>query len=87
VIAGMPVYTLLGVGGVVFAAGYILWMIQRAFYGPVQEKFNGVADASAVDKVYIAAFVVLIMLVGIFPAFVTDTIQHGITPIVRLLGG
>jgi NADH-quinone oxidoreductase subunit M len=87
VIAGMPVYTLLAVAGVVFAAGYILWMIQRAFYGPVQEKFNGVADASAVDKVYIAAFVVLIMLAGIFPSFVTDTLQLGITPIVRLLGG
>jgi NADH-quinone oxidoreductase subunit M len=86
-VAGMPVWTLLAVAGVVFAAGYILWMIQRAFYGPVQEKFNGAADASNIDRVYMIAFILLILLVGIFPAILTDTIQLGITPITRLLGG
>ena len=69
IVAGMPLYTLLAVAGVVLTAGYILWMIQRAFYGPVQEKFNGVADADGLDKVYIAVFVVLILAVGIYPAF------------------
>jgi NADH-quinone oxidoreductase subunit M len=83
----MPVCTILAVAGVVFAAGYILWMVQRAFYGPVQDKFNGVADAGNIDKVYMAAFIVLIFLVGIYPAILTDIIQLGISPIVHLLGG
>jgi NADH-quinone oxidoreductase subunit M len=87
VVAGLPVCTILAVSGVVFAAGYILWMIQRAFYGPVQEKFNGVADASPIDKVYMVAFVVLILFVGIYPAVMTDIIQLGISPVVQLLGG
>ncbi len=87
-VAGMAVYTLLGVAGVVFAAGYILWMIQRAFYGPVQDKFNGVADADGVDKTYMIAFVILIVVVGVYPAFVTNMIQHGITPILaKIVGG
>jgi NADH-quinone oxidoreductase subunit M len=86
-VAGMPVYTLLAVAGIVFAAGYILWMIQRAFYGPAQDRFNGVADADGVDKTYIAAFVILILAVGIYPALVTGTIQRGISPIVKLIGG
>ncbi|GAI22791.1 unnamed protein product, partial [marine sediment metagenome] len=38
-------YTLLGVAGVALTAGYILWMLQRAFYGPPLEKFSGVPDA------------------------------------------
>ena len=41
----MPVFTILAVIGVVLAAGYILWMLQRTFYGPVKEQFNGVKDA------------------------------------------
>jgi NADH-quinone oxidoreductase subunit M len=86
-VAGIPVYTILAVVGVALAAGYILWMIQRAFYGPIKEQYDGVADADAIDKTYMIAFVVLIMAVGIYPAFVTDTIQHGISPIVRLVGG
>ena len=83
----MPVFTILSALGVVLAAGYILWMLQRTFYGPVQEKFNGSPDASRLDRVYMVAFVVLILLVGIFPTVLTDVIQKGITPIVSLLGG
>ena len=86
-IAGMPIYTLLAVAGVVFAAGYILWMIQRAFYGPVQDKYNGVADADGIDKTYMIAFVILIMVVGIYPSVMTNMIQQGISPIVKLVGG
>jgi NADH-quinone oxidoreductase subunit M len=86
-IAGMPLYTLLAVAGVVFAAGYTLWMIQRAFYGPPKEQYDGVHDADGVDKLYIAAFVILILAVGIYPSWITNTIQAGISPIVRLVGG
>jgi NADH-quinone oxidoreductase subunit M len=86
-VAGMPVWTLLAVAGVVLAAGYILWMIQRAFYGPVQDRYNSAADASNLDKVYMIAFIILILAVGIYPAILTNTIQLGISPITRLLGG
>ncbi len=87
IVSGIQVYTLLAVLGVVLAAGYILWMLQRAFYGPVLEQYNGVKDADTLEKVYMFAFVTLIMLVGIYPAIVTDIIQLGISPIVGLLGG
>jgi NADH-quinone oxidoreductase subunit M len=73
--------------GVVLAAGYTLWMIQRAFYGPALEQYNGVKDADALEKVYMFAFVALIMLVGIYPAILTDVIKLGISPIASLLGG
>ncbi len=87
VVSGIRVYTLLAVLGVVVSAGYILWMIQRVFYGPVLEQYNKAKDADAVDKIYMFAFVALIMLVGIYPAILTDIIKFGISPIIRLLGG
>jgi NADH:ubiquinone oxidoreductase subunit 4 (subunit M) len=62
-------------------------MIQRAFYGPPKGQYDGVNDADGVDKLYMAAFVILILVVGIYPSVVTGTIQHGISPIVRLVGG
>ena len=79
--------SILSVIGVVLAAGYILWMIQRTFYGPPQEKFNGIKDADGLEKVYMFAFVALIMLVGIYPAILTDMMKIGIAPITALLGG
>ncbi|MBI2861042.1 MAG: NADH-quinone oxidoreductase subunit M [Chloroflexi bacterium] len=84
---GIQVYTLLGVLGVVVTAGYILWMVQRVFYGPVKEEFNGVKDADALEKVYTFVLVAVIMLVGIYPAILTDVIRLGVSPVVGLLGG
>lgn len=85
-VRGMQIYTVLSVFGVVLTAGYILWMLQRVFYGPPQDKFNGAPDADTVDKVCIFSFVVAIMLVGLYPAILTDVIKMGVEPLVRLLG-
>jgi NADH-quinone oxidoreductase subunit M len=82
VVAGMKVYTLLGVVGIVLTAGYILWMIQRVFYGPVLDKFSGKLDADRLEKVYMFIFVAIIMLVGIYPAILTDVIKLGIPPVI-----
>ena len=75
VFPGIKALTLIAVIGVVLAAGYILWMIMRTFYGPVKEEFNSVADAGNIDKVYMYALVIFIMVVGIYPAVLTDMIR------------
>jgi NADH-quinone oxidoreductase subunit M len=87
IVPGIQVYTILGVLGVVVTAGYILWMLQRAFYGPVLEQYNGTADADILERVYMFALVAVIMLVGIYPAIMTDVLKLGISPIVNLIGG
>jgi len=86
-VSGIQVYTILAVLGVVLSAGYTLWMLQRAFYGPVLEQYNGVKDADIMERVYMFTFVALIMLVGIYPAILTDIIKLGISPITGLSGG
>ncbi|MGD9115855.1 MAG: NADH-quinone oxidoreductase subunit M [Dehalococcoidia bacterium] len=87
VVSGIQVATILAILGVVLAAGYILWMLQRVFYGEPLKKFDGVKDASVLDRVYMFAFVAVIMLVGIYPAILTDVIKLGVAPVVGLLGG
>jgi NADH-quinone oxidoreductase subunit M len=82
----IQLYTILGVFGIVLTAGYILWMLQRVFYGPPLEKFSKVPDANNVDKICIFSFVAAIMLVGIYPAILTNVIKMGVEPIARLLG-
>jgi NADH-quinone oxidoreductase subunit M len=86
-VAGIQVATILGVFGIVITAGYILWMLQRVFYGEPLKKFDKVKDASILDRVYMFAFVAVIMLVGIYPAILTDVIKMGVAPVMGLLGG
>jgi NADH-quinone oxidoreductase subunit M len=85
-VAGVKVYTLIAVVGVVLAAGYILWMIQRVFCGPVLEKFNGFKDADNLERAYMFIFSGAIFLVGIYPAILTNIINMGILPVIDLLG-
>jgi len=86
-VAGIQVATILGVFGIVITAGYILWMLQRVFYGEPLKKFDKVKDASILERVYMFAFVAVIMLVGIYPAILTDVIKMGVAPVMGLLGG
>ncbi len=85
-VAGIQVFTILAVLGVVFAAGYILWLLQRVFYGPVLAQYDGVEDADVRERVYLFAFVVLIIIIGVYPAILTDIIKLGAAPIVSLIG-
>jgi NADH-quinone oxidoreductase subunit M len=81
VVAGIKIYTIISLVGVVLAAGYILWMIQRVFFGPALEKFNGVKDADKLEMVYMFVLVGLILVIGIYPAILTNVIQGGTLPI------
>src|SRR4030042_1569540 len=83
---GIRLCTILGVFGIVLTAGYILWSLQRVFYGPPLDKFKGVLDANNIEKVCIFSFIAAIMLVGIYPAILTNVIKLGVEPIARLIG-
>jgi NADH-quinone oxidoreductase subunit M len=86
-VAHLNIYTIVAIIGVVLTAGYILWMLQQAFYGPVKAEYNNIKDADNLEKVYMFVLVAVIMLVGIYPAVLTDVFRLGISPIARLIGG
>jgi NADH-quinone oxidoreductase subunit M len=86
-VAAIRLWTILGVLGIVITAGYILWMLQRVFYGPPKDTFNKTKDADILERVYMFVFVLVIMGVGIYPAILTDVIKAGVMPIMVLLGG
>ena len=68
------------------AIGYILWMLQQAFFGPAKEEFNAVKDADGLEKFYMFVLVAAILAVGIYPAVLTDVFKLGISPIIGLIG-
>jgi len=54
------VLTVIAILGILMGAGYILWLLQRVFYGPPQDKFNGVKDADKLEIFYSALFIIAI---------------------------
>lgn len=87
VVPGAPIFTIVSLLGILLAAAYILWTLQRVFFGQRLEKFDGVKDADKVEKTFGVIFIGLMFLVGIFPTVLTDIIKTGISPISSLFGG
>ena len=77
----------LGAFGIVVTAGYILWMVQRSMFGPPIPRFDNVRDATRMEMVPVFVLVAAILVVGIYPAVVSDVFLDGVGPIVRALGG
>ena len=68
--------------GVVLTAGYILWMIQRVMFGPQLLRHNNLSDASIPEMIPVAILVASILVVGIYPAVISDVFNTGLDPIV-----
>ncbi len=80
-----PAATIAGIFGVVLAAGYILWTVQRVFHGPPDEKWAQLTDANRWwEYTAMGSLVVSILLIGIFPQLITRSIESGIEPIARI---
>ncbi len=86
-VAGLHIYTIISLLGILLAAAYILWLLQRVFFGPVLGKFDGVMDADKLEKFYSAIFIAAIFLIGVYPMILTDVIKTGIAPVAALFGG
>ena len=76
--------------GVVLAAGYTLWMVQRTFFGESpaqggisQDQYDGLDDASWQDMVPVVALSIPIFLIGIWPSVIMDVFETGIRATLR----
>ena len=78
-----PALTILAVLGIILAAGYILWMLQRTLFGPRPARWDDLTDATIVDAVPLALLAISIVAVGIYPAWLTDVFRDGLEPIVN----
>ena len=78
--------TVVSTFGILLAAGYITWMVQRVFFGPKNPKWESLPDANNWwEQLPMALLVVVIIGVGVYPAVVVDYIDTGIINIVGTL--
>jgi NADH-quinone oxidoreductase subunit M len=78
--------TIMGVIGIVLSAGYILWMVQRVFWGEAREEWAGLTDATAWwERAPLLAMSAVILAVGVYPKVMLDLLETGVVPIAERL--
>ncbi len=64
-----PVFTTIATTGVIFAAAYLLWAIQRILFNPLDKKSNEhIPDLNWREIALIAPLIVVIIWLGVYPA-------------------
>lgn len=69
--------TAAGVLGILFAAVYVLRAVLGITFGPLQEKYASMKDARFIEALPMIALAALIVLLGVYPATLTNVMQHG----------
>ncbi|MGY6535976.1 MAG: NADH-quinone oxidoreductase subunit M [Pararhodobacter sp.] len=69
--------------GVIFSAGYGLWLYRRVVFGPlVKDSLKGLADMDRREKALFAPLVVMVLLLGVYPALIIDIIGPSVAALV-----
>jgi NADH-quinone oxidoreductase subunit M len=63
--------------GVIFSAGYALWLYRRVVFGDlIKESLKAMTDMSSRERLIFAPLIVMTILLGIYPSLVTDVIGN-----------
>lgn len=88
-----PLLAMIGASGVVLGAWYLLGVLQKAFFGPLQEPHHGqghdhepVADLNAREVMALAPLMVMCLWLGLFPQPVLDLIRPDVEALTQQYG-
>jgi NADH-quinone oxidoreductase subunit M len=75
-----------GATGVILAAVYLLWMVQRVMFGPLEnEKNKNLPDLNLRELLVLLPLLVLVVWIGVYPAPFLDRIDPAIEATLELM--
>ncbi|MCH8284718.1 MAG: NADH-quinone oxidoreductase subunit M, partial [Chloroflexi bacterium] len=81
-----PVAGVFGVIAAMLTAVYILRLIAKVFYGPLDDRWQGIQDAAPHEVFAGVLLVIMLVLVGVYPAPFLDVINSGVDTLAAGLG-
>jgi NADH-quinone oxidoreductase subunit M len=84
-----PIYGILGATGVIWSAGYLLWMYQRVFFGVVKHDVNKMLpDLNLREKAALLPAAAMALLMGVAPILwlssIDPSVQTALAPFAQL---
>jgi NADH-quinone oxidoreductase subunit M len=84
-----PVYGIIGATGVIWSAGYLLWLYQRVFFGKVTHPENeSLPDLSVRERIALWPVMVIALAMGVAPLLwlnaIDPAVQATLAPIAQL---
>lgn len=77
----MPVVTVIGALGIILTAVYVLRGVMKISYGPVSDSYKELRDARLIEAVPMITLAAFIVLIGVYPAVLSEPLQQTVTGI------
>jgi NADH-quinone oxidoreductase subunit M len=78
-------FTIIAVGGIIITAGYLLWTLQRMFFGQVNEKYAGLPDINARELFTLIPLALIVVFLGIWPHPILNLMNSSMTFLSQLV--
>ncbi len=79
-----PWWAAWGALGIILNAGYMLWLYQRMFFGPIDNPKNEkLSDLSGREWLYMTPLVIMSLWIGVYPQTFIDYIRHPVNAVVK----
>lgn len=75
----LPYFVIIAITSIPVVAGYHLWAVQRAMFGPYNEHLGNITDVTWYEFAALAMWVFLIILLGIYPMPIFDMMNSTAT--------
>ena len=84
-----PIYGILGATGIIWSAGYLLWMYQRVFFGKVTHDVNNtLPDLNLREKASLVPIAIAALVMGVAPLIwlsaIDPAVQAALAPVTQL---
>jgi NADH-quinone oxidoreductase subunit M len=83
-----PVQGVLAALGIIFSAMYLLYMLARVTFGPIERPaYEGIGEAGPVEMAAVVPLAVLLLVLGIFPALLMSVQRPAVEAVLSSIGG
>ncbi len=73
--------------GIILNAAYILWTIQRLFFGTLPEKWNELTDINGRELISTVPLLIIVIALGILPSYMLNLMTTSVNALVNFIWG
>ena len=84
-VSTIRVLTLISTLGILLGAGYMLWTLQRIFFGPLNEKWATLKDLDAREYAMFIPLTIIIIFLGVYPSGMLDIMNSSVNSLVNFV--
>lgn len=78
--------TIISILGIIITAGYFLLMVERVLLGPLNIKWNNIAEINKRELFTLIPLLVIVIVLGVYPKLALDVINPALNIVLQRLG-